>query len=107
MHNHCCWLERSFQKEHLHTKTSKKTLLSAMLRSRWVLGGGKMIKDGIWKILLGNDRLQKSRVRRFKKQLEGLNQFGCLKPVVPVLGFALAGRSLQPGFCKCKTNHFS
>ena len=52
-----------------------------------------MIKDGIWKILLGNDRLQKSRVRRFKKQLEGLNQFGCLKPVVPVLGFALAGWS--------------
>ena len=68
--------------------------------------GGKMI-DGIWKILLGNDRLQKSRVRRFKKQLKRLNQFGCLKPVVPVLGFALAGWSLQPGFCKRKTNHFS
>ena len=35
--------------------------------------GGKMIKEGIWKILLRNDRLQKSRVRRFKKQLERLN----------------------------------
>ena len=32
-----------------------------------------MIKEGIWKILLRNDRLQKSRVRRFKKQLERLN----------------------------------
>ena len=32
-----------------------------------------MIKGGIWKILLRNDRLQKSRVRRFQKQLEGLN----------------------------------
>ena len=31
-----------------------------------------MIKEGIWKILLCNDRLQKSRVRR-------------IKPVVPVL----------------------
>ena len=106
MHNHCCWLERSFQKEHLHTKTLKKTLKCNAAFPLGVLGG-KMIKDRIWKILLGNDRLQKSRVRRFKKQLEGLNQFGCLKPVVPVLGFALAGWSLQPGFCKCKTNHFS
>ena len=35
--------------------------------------GGKMIKKGIWKILLRNDRLQKSRVRRFKKQLERSN----------------------------------
>ena len=32
-----------------------------------------MIKEGIWKILLRNDRLQKSRVQRFKKQLERLN----------------------------------
>ena len=32
-----------------------------------------MIKEGIWKILLRNDRLQKSRVRRFHKQLERLN----------------------------------
>ena len=42
-------------------------------RSRWVFWGGKMIKKGIWKILLPNDRLQKSRVRRFKKQLKRLN----------------------------------
>ena len=35
--------------------------------------GGKMIKKGIWKILLRNDRLKKSRVRRFKKQLERSN----------------------------------
>ena len=32
-----------------------------------------MIKEGIWKILLQKDRLQKSRVRRFKEQLERLN----------------------------------
>ena len=44
-----------------------------------------MIKEGIWKILLRNDRLQKSCVRRIKKQLEHLNKVGCLKPVVPVL----------------------
>ena len=44
-----------------------------------------MIKEGIWKILLCNDRLQKSRVRRIKKQLEHLNKVGCLKLVVPVL----------------------
>ena len=42
-------------------------------RSRWVFWGGKMIKKGIWKILLRNDRLKKSRVRRFKKQLERSN----------------------------------
>ena len=44
-----------------------------------------MVKEGIWKILLRNDRLQKSRVRRIKKRLEHLNKVGCLKPVVPVL----------------------
>ena len=43
-------------------------------RSRWVFwGGGGVLKKGIWKIMLRNDRLQKSRVRRFKKQLERLN----------------------------------
>ena len=51
-----------------------------------------MIKGGIWKILLRNDRLQKSRVRRFQKQLEGLNNsLGATCHIVPVLGFALAG----------------
>ena len=35
--------------------------------------GGKMIRKGIWKILLPNDRLHKSHVRRFKKQLKRLN----------------------------------
>ena len=55
-------------------------------RSRWVFFlGGEMIKEGIWKLLLGNERLQKSRVRRFKKKLERLNKLGCLMPVVPVL----------------------
>ena len=52
-------------------------LLSTTLSSLWNVPvgcfGGKMIKEGIWKILLRNDRLQKSRVRRFKKQLERLN----------------------------------
>ena len=49
-----------------------------------------MIKEGIWKIMLGNDRLQKSRVRRFKKQLERLNKIGCLRPVVSILWFCFS-----------------
>lgn len=49
-----------------------------------------MIKEGIWKLLLGNERLQKSPVRRFKKKLERLNKLGCLMPVVPVLWFCFS-----------------
>ena len=41
-----------------------------------------MIKEGIWKIRLRNDRAQKSHVRRFQKQLERLNSLDCFKPVV-------------------------
>ena len=40
--------------------------------------------------MLGNDRLQKSRVRRFKKQLERLNKIGCLRPVVSILWFCFS-----------------
>ena len=50
-----------------------------------------MIKEGIWKILLRNDRLQKSPVRRFHKQLEHLNNTLGATCRLSVLGFALAG----------------
>ena len=49
---------------------------------RLVQRGADWCKEGIWKILLRNDRAQKSHVRRSRRQVERLNSQGCFKPVV-------------------------
>ena len=57
-----------------------------------------MIKEEIWKILLRNDRTQKSHVRRFRRQLERLNSLGCFKPVLlfPFFFGRVGGRDTEP-----------